>query len=47
MTYMLGGRQYLVSTNSSTEKGAELVCFRLPEAPAAAARPAGQPVDPC
>jgi quinoprotein glucose dehydrogenase len=46
MTYMLGGRQHLVTSNASTALGAELICFRLPAAPAAgAARPAAQPVD--
>ena len=38
MTYMLGGRQYIVSSNASLELGAELICFRLP---IAGSRPAG------
>ena len=45
MTYMLRGRQYLVSSNSSLDLGGELICFRLPEAGAAAARPAAAPAD--
>lgn len=50
MTYMLGGRQHIVSAIGSNAQGAELVCYRLPApaatAPAAAARaPGGPPAD--
>ena len=33
MTYMLGGRQYLVVAIGSAQHGAEFLAFRVPAAP--------------
>jgi quinoprotein glucose dehydrogenase len=44
MTYMLGGKQHIVTAIGGA-RGAELICYRLPAVATAAPRPAGQAPD--